>query len=303
MMGQPFFQRAARRLDKNLASLFFMDQWVIMTAHRAAYHALRWSQFEPLMPDMDRYWGDPFVLQRAANYFVFVEEKIYETGRGRIACLTLDGDGRLLSHQVVLERDYHLSYPFVFEHQGETFMIPETARNGTVELYRCLEFPGRWELVKTLMTGLYAVDATLLAHDGKHWLFANVKGAGASSLDALHLFWADSPFAEEWIPHPHNPVVKNIGSARPAGRIFVENGRLIRPSQDSSRRYGYSLKFNHITKLTAEDYEETVERTFEPPPSGGISGPRRPGGRILATHTFNQAGDLTVIDAVVRRRK
>lgn len=302
-MRQSFFQRAARRLDKSLASLFFIDQWVIMTAHGTAYDALGWSQFEPLIPERDRYWGDPFVLKREKNFFVFVEEKIYETGRGRIACLTLNEDGRLLSHQVALERAYHLSYPFLFEHRGETFMIPETARNHTVELYRCVQFPDRWEFVKTLMNGLYAVDTTLLEHEDKHWLFANVKEEGGSSLDALHLFSADSPFSERWIAHPRNPVVKNIGSARPAGRIFVNNGRLIRPSQDSSRRYGYGLKFNHITKLTSEDYEETVESTFEPPRIGGIPGSLRPRGRILATHTFNQAGDLTVIDAVIRRRK
>jgi hypothetical protein len=303
MMRQSFFLRAARRLDKSLASLFFIDQWVIMTARRTAYDALSWSQFQPLIPERDRYWGDPFILHRQDNYYVFVEEKMYETGRGRIACLSLSADGRLLSQQVALERPYHLSYPFIFGHQDETFMIPETARNHTVELYRCARFPGQWEFVKTLINGLYAVDATLLEHDHKHWLFANVKAEGGSSLDALHLFWADSPLAERWVPHPRNPVVKNIGAARPAGRIFLQNGKLIRPSQDSSRRYGYGLKFNRITKLTTEDYEETVESTFEPPRMGGISGALRPTGSILATHTFNQAGDLTVIDAVIRRRK
>lgn len=303
MMRQSFLQRAARRLDKSLASLFFIDQWVIMTAHAAAYDSMRWSQFAPLKPERDRYWGDPFVLQRQKNYFVFVEEKLYETGRGRIACLTLNAEGRLLSHQVALERAYHLSYPFLFEHQDEIFMIPETAGNRTVELYRCVQFPDQWEFVKTLMHGLYAVDATLLEHNNKHWLFANVKEGGGSSLDALHLFWADSPFADRWIPHPRNPVVRNIGSARPAGRIFAQNRKLIRPSQDSSRRYGYGLKFNRIIKLTAEDYEEAVDSTFEPPRMGGISAALRQGGRILATHTFNQAGGLTVIDAVIRRRK
>lgn len=303
MIGQSFLHRAAHRLDKSLASLLFIDQWVIMTARGTAYDALGWSQFQRLMPDRDRYWGDPFVLQREKNFFVFVEEKIYETGRGRIACLTLNAEGRLLSHQVVLERPYHLSYPFLFEHRGETFMIPETAHNRAIELYRCAQFPDRWEFVKTLMNGPYAVDATLLKNQDKYWLFANVKADGGSSLDALHLFWADSPFAENWISHPRNPVVKSIGSARPAGRIFLQNEKLIRPSQDSSRRYGYGLKFNRITKLTTEDYEETVESTFEPPQPAGLSGSLRLGGRILATHTFNQAGDLTVIDAVIRRRK
>ena len=292
MMEPPFLQRLSRKLDRTLAALFFIDQWVIMAAHAAHYDALRWGDFQPIMPEKDRYWGDPFVIQRGEGYHVFVEEKIYATGKGRIACLTLDADGGLLSHQVVLERDYHLSYPFLFEQDGETFMIPETAERRAVELYRCVRFPDRWEFVKTLLYELYAVDATLLQHAGRQWLFANVRAAGGSSLNALSLFSAQSLLADAWIPHPRNPIVQDIRSARPAGRIFTQHGKLIRPSQDSSRRYGYGLRFNRITKLTEQDYEETPDARFEPA-----------GGKILATHTFNQAGELTVIDAVIRRRK
>ncbi len=142
------------------------------------------------------------------------------------------------------------------------------------------------------MTGIYAADATLLEHNGRCWMFVNAKESGGSSLDALHLFYADNPLADKWTPHPCNPIVKDIRSARPAGRIVVRDGKLIRPSQDSSRRYGYALNFNRITKLNENEYEEVLEGSFLPR-----------GGKIIATHTFNQAGNLTVIDAIIRRRK
>ena len=192
----------------------------------------------------------------------------------------------------MLEREYHMSYPFLFEHEGALFMMPETAANRTIEVYRCARFPDRWEFSKTLMRDLYAVDATLLQHRGRYWLFANVREPGGSSLNALHLFWAQSPLADLWTPHPRNPVVQDIGSARPAGNIFLEDGQLIRPAQDSSRRYGGSLRFNRITTLTEEDYGEETVAVFAPG-----------GGKVRATHTFNQAGGLTVIDAVLRRPK
>ncbi len=292
MMQPSLVQRLLRRLDKTLASPFFIDQWVIMSARGARYNALSWTDFRPILPEKDRYWGDPFVVQRGANYYVFMEEKLYATGRGRIACLTLDPDGQMLSRQIVLEGDHHLSYPFVFEEGNETFMIPETAEKRTVELYRCAHFPDKWEFVRTLLTGIYAVDATLLVEAGRHWLFANVREAGGSSLNSLCLFSSEGLLAEKWTPHPRNPVVQDIRWARPAGRIFSQDGELIRPAQDSSRRYGYGLRFNRITKLNEREYEEELQSRFDPP-----------GGKILATHTFNQAGDLTVIDAVIRRRK
>jgi hypothetical protein len=192
----------------------------------------------------------------------------------------------------VLERPYHLSYPFIFDFQGELYMLPETASQRTLEIYRCTHFPDEWTLVKTLMTDIYAVDATLLEHQDNWWLFANVKGPGGSSLDALHLFYAKNPLTEKWMPHPRNPIVRDIRSARPAGRIFMQDGKLIRPSQDSSRRYGYAITFNRILKLSEHEYEEAAENIFAPR-----------GGDMLATHTFNQAGDMTVLDAVIRRRK
>ena len=292
MSPSSLFRRAVRRLDKTISSFFYIDQWVILIAQGVDYDALDWAAFRPLMPEKDRYWGDPFLLMRDGQYYVFIEEKIYETGLGRIACLLLDENGELIGHQVVLERPYHLSYPFIFEHNGATYMLPETAGNRTVEVYRCIHFPDQWELATTLMTDIYAVDATLFESGGKWWLFANVKETGGSSLDALHLFYAQEPLSATWTPHPRNPIVKDIRSARPGGNLFVRNGHWVRPSQDSYRRYGYALQFNHITKLNENEYEERNLSTFKPA-----------GQKFLATHTFNQAGGLTVIDAVVRRRK
>ena len=292
MIALPWHRRLARKLDKTLASMFYIDQWIIMTAQGMPYDSLRWSDLTPLIPDKDRYWGDPFVIHRQGQYHVFVEEKLYATGQGRIACLTLDAAGNLLTHQVVLERGYHLSYPFLFEFSGELYMMPETAGNRTVELYRCARFPNRWEPAAVLMRDVYAVDATLAEYGGRYWLFANLRQPGGSSLNALHLFWARSPLEQSWTPHAHNPVVLDIGSARPAGKLFLQDGELIRPSQDSSHRYGGAIKFNRIIELGDENYREEPIGAFAPQ-----------GGRIRATHTFNQSGGMTVIDAVLRRPK
>ncbi|GAB4420227.1 MAG: hypothetical protein Kow002_08480 [Anaerolineales bacterium] len=287
-------KRIIRRLNKEFAKLFFLDQWVIMIAPRTEPETFQWSASRPIVPPPNRYWADPFVVQRDDRYYVFIEEKIYARGRGHIACLNLDVEGNLLSTQAVLERPYHLSYPFLFEHKGELYMLPETAENRTLELYRCARFPDRWEYVQTLMQKIYAVDATLLEHAGKWWLFANIKeGENASSLDRLFLFYADSPLTKAWTPHPQNPVVNGIKSSRPAGRILARTDGLIRPSQDSSRRYGYALNFNRITKLSTTAYEETRIARIAPP--------RR--SKVLAVHTYSEAGELSIVDAVVRRRK
>jgi hypothetical protein len=171
-------------------------------------------------------------------------------------------------------------------------MVPETEGNRSIELYQCIDFPNHWTLVKTLLSDLPAVDATLLEAYGKWWLFANLR-EGVKSWDTLHLFYADHFLSDQWISHPRNPIVRDIRSARPAGRIFWQDGDLIRPSQDCSVRYGYAINFNRISVLSESDYVEHRDGYLEPPARTDI----------LGTHTWNAAGGLAAIDALIRRPK
>ncbi len=73
---------------------------------------------EVIEPPKDSFLADPFVIARDGKNYVFVEEYPYREGKGVISVLEIDPDGRIGTVQRVLERPYHLSYPFVFEHEG-----------------------------------------------------------------------------------------------------------------------------------------------------------------------------------------
>lgn len=281
------------RIWKKIRSLFILDQWIILIAPSAGYKSLSWMDFKPFIPPPDRFWADPFVWMHENRYYIFIEEVLYSTHHGRIVCLTLDEEMNILSNQIVLERPYHLSYPFLFEYEEQIYMIPETKENNGIELYHCTKFPDQWEFAKTLIDNINARDATLLEAYGKWWLFTNIQETGSLSWDNVHLYYADYPLSDQWTPHPSNPIVKDIHSARPAGRIFSDNNKLIRPSQDCSVRYGYAINFNQIITLTEIDYAETFEQNFKPALKNSIH----------ATHTYNDMAGLTVIDAILRRRK
>jgi hypothetical protein len=106
----------------------------------------------------DRSWVDPFPVLRDGRYAVFVEVVPHDTGKGHIGVIALDPSGRWDEAHPVLERPYHLSYPCVFADGRDLFMVPESANNRTVELYRCTAFPDRWEPVEVLLDGVRAVD-------------------------------------------------------------------------------------------------------------------------------------------------
>jgi|WetSurSiteA1Bulk_404760.scaffolds.fasta_scaffold01453_3 hypothetical protein len=245
------------------------------------------SSFMTLFPPKDRFWADPFVICRENTINIFIEEVIYGS-KGHITLLQLEKDGKFLQSQRILERPYHLSYPFVFEYNNVYYMIPETCENKTIEIYRCDEFPIKWSFVMTLQKDVKARDTTVFFHKDKWWLFTAINESDSfEDYVELHLYYSDNLLSSDWVSHPGNPVVTDIATARPAGKIFAENGKLYRPSQDCSIRYGRALNLNQITILSETSYGETLLYKTEATWLSGLKG----------THTYNFDGSFSIIDA------
>jgi len=217
----------------------------------------------PIMPPPGRFYADPFLFQHDGRRFIFFEDYDWTTERAVICYVELDEHGRHCSPKVALRQDCHLSYPFVFTEGDDVYMLPETAGRRTVELYRASRFPEEWTLERVLLEDVYATDATLLRHDGRLWLFVAMAVDGGGAIDELFLFSSDS-LRGQWRPHPMNPVVSDVRSARPAGRIFSQNGHLVRPSQDCSEAYGGRLVFNRVVALSPTEYREEPISAIEP---------------------------------------
>lgn len=284
-----------QKIHSTIGSLFFYEQWVLLyKIEKQNKISTSFFRFKKMTPPKDRFWADPFVMEKNEKYYIFIEELIYKENKGKISVIEMDKAGNYSSPKVVLERDYHLSYPFLFEENEELYMIPETAQNRTVELYKCVDFPAKWELHKVLMTDVYAVDTTIFKKENKYWLFCNIKeNEEASSADELFLFHSDSLISENWTAHPNNPVVSDVRKSRPAGNIFSVNNKLYRPSQNCAQSYGHGMKISEIIDLNEESYRENTLQSIYPNWEKNIQG----------THTLNHAGGLTVIDALVKRTR
>ena len=209
--------------------------------------------------------------------------------RGFISVIEAHRDGRWSAPRAVLRRAWHLSYPCVFGWNGEHFMLPEAAESGMVQLFRAVYFPFQWEPDTLLLDGIKAVDPTIFEHEGRWWMFLSTPSYGRVFED-LSIYSADSPRGP-WLPHRLNPVLSDTVGGRCAGSIFRRDGRLFRPAQNGSRRYGYAIDIREITKLTTEDFAER--------PAGEIRPDWAPG--LIGTHTLNVTGEVTVIDGVRRR--
>ncbi len=243
------------------------------------------SGWTVLPDDGQRYYADPFIFAHSGRRFIFVEEYPYATGRGLISVAEIGADGRALTvPQPVLDAPFHLSYPQVFAHGGDVYMLPEAAASSRLTLYRAERFPDRWVAVRDLLSEPVH-DATLLETPDGCWLFATTDGEGGSSWDALNLYHAPGLMGP-WRAHDMNPVLIDAGSARPAGAMFRASGNLWRPVQDCRAGYGAGLGFARIDQLDELGFGQTVVRTVRPPPNSGFCG----------VHTWSAAADLEAVD-------
>src|SRR5512138_477025 len=168
---------AAKLIGRNLLEVyrrsFYREQWELLfnLKHTAGKST---PVFQKIVPPNDRFWADPHVIYKVPNYYIFIEEYLYRTKKGRISVIEIDWKGNYKPPVPVLQSDCHLSFPFVFDWMGRYYMIPESSEKRTIDLYECVEFPDRWRFRITLMKNLKAVDTVLIYTRGKWWLFTAI---------------------------------------------------------------------------------------------------------------------------------
>jgi hypothetical protein len=212
-----------------------------------------------------KFVADPFMVRRDSVWYLFFEVLNMQTGKGEIGLATSDQGFAWTYQQIVLAEPFHLSYPYVFEHDDEFYMVPETLQAGAVCLYRAEDFPTRWCPVNQLIEGRYA-DPSVFHFDQRWWMFAC---STPYEHDTLRLYYANHLIGP-WKEHPSSPIVTgNKCHARPAGRILALEHRLIRFAQDCVPEYGTQVRAFEISVLTSSDY---VEREHDQSPVLTASG-------------------------------
>jgi hypothetical protein len=285
------FKGLIRKINNKIISCFYFEQWILLIK-KSSKMAVNMGAFQRLLPPKDRFWADPFIIEEQNKYYLFIEESPYSTHKGHLSVMTLEDDNTWSKPTTILETNYHLSYPNVFKIKDEYFMIPESGANKTIDLYRCTEFPYKWEFCKALISNLTAYDATIVEHNDQWWLFCTVvEHEEMSSCDELHIFYSDNFDSSNWSAHQANPVVSNVSLARPAGNIIKKQGRLFRAAQNCSNRYGYGFSFMEIITLNTSSYKEQVITSVEPCWKKDV----------LSTHTYNYTNGISVSDAKIRR--
>lgn len=236
-------------------------------------------------------YADPFLFANPQDgyLYLFYEEERLNAKASICAKRTKD-----LRHWenlgVVLKEDFHLSYPNVFEHEGEIYMLPETRECDAVLLYKAVQFPFRWEKCKTLVEGDKYADSCVLFQEGKWYLFTT---AWYGKKNGLRIFIADE-LTGDYSEHPMSPITDDLALSRCGGAVFPYEGKLYRPTQYCTNYYGEELHIYEITELSPSSYKECfVKSMIDKKQSWNLKG-----GHHLNTTVFN-GNRVAVLDGIV----
>jgi hypothetical protein len=279
-LGRTLRDKVIARIGRILAG---GHAWSVAYRLDAALSLLdqRGATFVVLRDDRRRYYADPFPFNYRGRSYLFVEEFPFATNRGCISVVALDTNGAAPSSRIVIEEPHHLSYPFVFEQDGQIWMIPESGAANRIDLYRAARFPDRWVREATLLEGIAAYDATLTRRNGRFWMFVTLARWNSTSRDNLSLFQARQ-LTGPWTAHAQNPILLDARHSRCGGALFERNGALLRPAQDCSSTYGGALDFNRVDVLNETDFRQTEVGRI----SCGTFG----------CHTYNRHAGIEAID-------
>ena len=228
-----------------LRKAFIGGEWAV------GYKKLGTSQYS-IVPVDNGWIADPFLFENNGEHFLFVE--YVKKDKGEIAYYKFIND-KPVFQKVIISETYHLSYPCIFTYNNAIYMIPESADNYSIDLYKAIDFPEKWEKKCQLIKGKF-YDSTYLNYDGNNFIFSYTHVNGKYSL-CVFLLENDLQGVTQIAEKTYN---KNIG--RPAGAVFLENGKLMRPAQDCSRKYGERVLINSIIALEHDKYIEQTEKTI-----------------------------------------
>jgi hypothetical protein len=195
--------------------------------------------------------ADPFMIRDNGIWYLFFELWNLDRDRGEIAVASSANAIDWTYQKMIIAEPFHLSYPTVFKWENDYYLIPESAEDNSVRLYKSTNFPTEWTYIKNLLTGRDFIDPSIFYYGDRWWLFAS-----NLDQDILRLYYADNLMGD-WVEHPQSPLIQdNKKISRPGGRVIVLPDKIIRYAQDCENVYGELVRAFDITELTPTIYRE-----------------------------------------------
>lgn len=295
IMDQPALERVSivsgarflwQRLYKKIINVVFHENWMIGIIDAPISSAVTWDGCPPVRwighRSPYRYFADPFAWPDNPDT-ILCEEYCFDTRLGVIKKLEIHGDAIKSESMVDLSVPGHLSFPFLFRHDGEVYCMPESSGAHRLTIFRWDKVNAKWLEVVSPLRGIAAADSILFRYGGYFWIAYT--DTAINHFNNLNLCFAPS-LNGPWQPHVNNPIKIDPRSSRCGGGVFMHMEKLYRPAQDCSVRYGGSIRIMEILECTPTSFHEEEVTVIKPELGENPHG----------FHTMSPCGNKTLID-------
>ena len=287
-----------KRLNNNLFKLyekFCIMQWGIGFANADIAQIIRNKKYDlsfTWLPMKDNIISiaDPFIIKNPDGTINLLYENFSMAtpgNYGKIDLTVLDQQFKPMMNKRLLDSNSHLSYPFIFNEDGKTYIIPEAHKDNKVTAFEYDFVNNSLINKKVLIDNLPLIDSTILKYNNKYWLFATLGGSN-NDHSKLYIYYADSLFGT-YKGHKKNPVKYSLDGSRPAGNFILVDDQIYRPAQNCSIFYGRSITINKILLLTENEFVEEPYMELESQKKSFYN---------VGIHTINSTDGIIVVDGI-----
>ena len=236
-------------------------------------------------PSALQWYADPFVCNDNGKEYVFVELMNHYNVYGQIAVAPIE-NGVVGDFQIAIDEPFHMSFPNVFQWNGEWYMLPEVFMSGGVRLYRAEEFPYRWSLDTVLVEQVELVDHALFPTDYGFRMVTYDQTDRANMHSRVFRLDMEQRSLKELFPRG------NWCRERPGGTFYRKDGIWYHVIQDCVRTYGDFLHVFQVDEFTDEVFSEREIRQVH---MGDVS-VEPDNGKLEHIHTYNRDSRYETID-------
>lgn len=200
------------------------------------------------------WFADPFFIKKSNNYYIFCEEFSEVKKIGKISCIKILKNNKLIFFNNIIKENFHLSFPFIFKFNNKFYIIPESLGDNSLRLYECTQFPNKWKLKKIIFNNVRFVDSMIFKKNSIWYLIVCTENK-KFIFNKIKIFYSKNPIKKQW------KEIVNLNH-----NIFGRNGGLIKFKKDLLRveqkyfkgRYGYGYKLNKLCKINSKNFKEII---------------------------------------------
>ncbi len=232
------------------------------------------------------HFADPFLFENDGKIYLFAESLNRYRNRGTLAVSEYK-DGEFGKFKEIIIEKFHQSYPNVFKHGDDIYIICESSAVSQIRLYKAVDFPYKWKFDKVLLqNGNKYVDTSIISQDEKGLALITTYG-GEYGDEVTEFYRLDMESKTLTLMDK-----QDVHGGRMAGNLFKFGNGYIRPVQASDGCYGTGVS---LYKCNVENQRISNEECIGKMTLDNLVFDEE-FYELSGTHTLNRGCGLEVVD-------